>query len=189
MQERSTPEEQDIRASVRAGELYSFFLIAGAMVAAALAFLPVFWIFVLFVLIDGLAVRFRIGIASTVNRIAFVFVLLLLSSASFGVLSMIGETLALLVILDISFLLRELRQCSREDLYNIVTSRVRSYAYTIVPAGVFSFGVLYLASTTFSSAVGQGYAISLLGISSVAAFLVVLFVIRAFRPEKSSNFA
>ncbi len=173
---------------LRPGELYSFFLVASAIIAAAVFFLTVFWIFVLFALIDGLGTQFRIGFALSVNRVAFVFVVLLLSSASFGVLSIIVEILVLLVTVDLSFLLRELRQYRRQDLYNILSYRLRSYIYTVVPAGVFSAGVLYVASAPFSNGVSPSFAISLLGISSVAAFLVVLFVIRTFRPEGSSGF-
>ncbi|MFI5421381.1 MAG: hypothetical protein ACHQ1H_10485, partial [Nitrososphaerales archaeon] len=167
MQERTDPDEQDYIAkkSIGRGEIYSFILAASVMIAAALVFLPVFWIFVLFALVDGLATRFRVGIIVSVNRVAFVFVLLLLS-VNLGVLSIIVEILVLIVVMDASFLLRELRQHTRQDLINILSNRLKSHIYTIVPAGIFSSGILYLASAPFSNGVGPNYAISLLGASS-----------------------
>ncbi|MFI5421746.1 MAG: hypothetical protein ACHQ1H_12325 [Nitrososphaerales archaeon] len=190
MQERPDPDEPDFIASmgVGSGVLYSFILVASAMIIAALVFLPVFWIFALFALVDGLATQFRVGTLVSVNRIAFVFVLLLVSSVNFGVLSIILESLVLIAVIDISFLLRELRQHTQQDLIDILSNRLRSYIYTIVPAGIFSSGILNLAAAPVSSGVSPNYAISMLGLSSAAAFLIVLFVIRAFRSEKSSDF-
>ncbi|MFI5422116.1 MAG: hypothetical protein ACHQ1H_14220, partial [Nitrososphaerales archaeon] len=135
MQERPDPDEQDFIASEGdgSGVLYSFILVASAMIVAALVFLPVLWIFVLFALVDGMATQFRVGTLVSVNRIAFVFVLLLVSSINFGVLSIILEILVLIAVIDISFLLRELRQHTRQDLIDILSNRLRSYIYTIVP--------------------------------------------------------
>jgi hypothetical protein len=189
LQERTDPDEPDVIANkgIGRGVIYSFILVASAMIVAALVFLPVFWIFVLFALVDGLATQFRVGILVSLNRIVFVFVLLLVSSVNFGVLSIILEVLVLIAVIDISFLLRELRQHTRQDLINILSNRLRSYIYTIVPVGIFSSGILYLAAAPLSSGVSANYAISLLGLSSAAAFLIILFVIRAFRSEKSSD--
>src|SRR5579871_915922 len=162
---------------VERGEIYSFLLIAAVMVAAAVVFLPLFWLFILFALIDGTATLLRVGLAVSLNRIAFGFVLLLLSSLTFSVVSIVLETIFLIALLDTSFLLRQVMQHTTRDLIAVLSSRFNSYLYTLVPAGVFSLGILYLASPPFSSGVPPDFAITLLGVSSVAAFLVILFLV------------
>ena len=107
------------------------------MLSAAIIFPAVFWLFVLFALIDGAATLYRIGIAISLNRIAFAFVFLLLSSVAFEVVSIIVETIVLTGILDISFLLRQVKQHTLQDLLAILGSRLGSYLYTLVPAGIF----------------------------------------------------
>ena len=185
MQKESVSPDKVQSSPVRRGEIYSFVLVACVMLSGAIIFLPVFWLFVLFALVDGAATLYRIGIAISVNRIAFTFGFLLVSSVAFGVVSIILETIVLIGILDVSFLLRQVRQHTPQDLLAILGSRLGSYLYTLVPAGIFSAGILYLASPIFSSGVPADFAITLLGISSVAAFLVILYVARNLRPQKA----
>ena len=185
LQKESISADKVQDAPVRRGEIYSFVLVAGIMLSGAIDLPAVFWLFVLFALVDGAATLYRIGIAISVNRIAFAFVFLLLSSVAFGVVTMILETIVLIGILDLSFLLRQVKQHTPRDFLAILNSRLGSYLYTLVPAGIFSGGILYLASPAFSSGVPADFAITLLGISSVAAFLVILFVASNVRPQKA----
>jgi hypothetical protein len=173
------------RMRIPIGEVYSFFLVVAAMLLVAIYLQGIFWVFVLFALIDGLATFLRIGILVTVSRLSFAFTFLVLTSVSFGVVSIILETLSLIAILDISFLLREIKHHTGSDLWRILVARLVSYVYTLVPAGIFSAGVLYLTSSAFSNGISSDIAITLLGVSSVTVFLIILFLARAFRVSKS----
>ncbi|MDA4129588.1 MAG: hypothetical protein OK457_02345, partial [Thaumarchaeota archaeon] len=133
MQELEELDTQRMRIPI--GEVYSFFLVVAAMLIAAIYLPSIFWIFVLFALIDGLATFFRISILISVNRLSFAFATVVLTSANFGVVPIILETLSLIAILDISFLLREIMHHTSSDLWRILGSRLVSYVYTLVPAG------------------------------------------------------
>jgi len=183
--EMQEPRELDTqRIGILIGEVYSFFLVAGAIVIAAIYLQSVFWIFVLFALIDGLGTVLRIGLLVTVSRLIFAFTTLVLTSASFGVVSIILETLFLIGLLDISFLLREVKHHTHRDLWRILGSRFVSYFYTLGPAGILSLGVLYLGSSVISNASSPDIAVTVLGVSSVTAFLIIIFLVRSFRVQK-----
>jgi len=153
------------------------------MLISAIILQPFFWLFVMFALVDGLATLFQIGLVVSVSRIAFAFTFIVLNSANFGVLAITTETLALIAVLDFSFLLREIKQHAGNDILNILGSRLGSYLYTLVPAGIFSTGVLYIASLPLSNGVNSEIAITLLGVTSTAILLIILFVARTFRSE------
>ena len=99
---------------------------------------------------------------------------------------MILETAALIALLDISFLLRQIRQHTQHDLSTILFSRLRSYLYTLVPAVILSSGLTYLGASSLSIAVNSQYAILDLGLASVVVFAIIVSVAR--EPETSNKF-
>jgi hypothetical protein len=169
--------------SLEIGELLSFLLVAATMLSSSLFFPSFYWVFILFAIIDGLSTRYRSELALSFDRIVFAFVILLLSAGSLGldVLLMILETAALIALLDISFLLRRIRQHSRHDFLTILFSRLRSYFYTLVPAAILSSGLTYLGASSLFFAVNAQYAILELGLASATVFVIILSVVR--KPE------
>jgi len=174
--------------SIETGELLSFLLIAATMLSSSLFFPSFYWVFILFAIIDGLSTRYSSEFVLSLDRIAFAFIILLLSAESLrlDVLAMILETAALIALLDISFLLRQIRQHSQHDLSTILFSRLRSYLYTLVPAVILSSGLTYLGASSLPFAINSQYAILELGLASAAVFVIILSVAR--RPETSNNF-
>jgi len=166
--------------SLETGELLSFLLVAATMLSSSLFFPSFYWVFILFAIIDGLSTRYKSGLALSLDRIVFAFIILLLSAESLGldVLLMILETAALIALLDISFLLRQIRQHSQRDLFTILWSRLRSYLYSLVPAVLLSSGLTYLGASSLSFAVNSQFAILELGLASAAVFVIILGVAR-----------
>ncbi|HXQ93128.1 MAG TPA: hypothetical protein VN739_08990 [Nitrososphaerales archaeon] len=166
--------------SLETGELLSFLLVAATMLSSSLFFPSFYWVFILFAIIDGLSTRYKSELALSLDRIFFAFIILLLSAESLGldVLLMILETAALIALLDISFLLRQIRQHSQHDLSTILSSRFRSYLYTLLPAALLSSGLTYLGASSLSFAVNSQYAILELGLASAAVFVIILGVAR-----------
>jgi len=166
--------------SLETGELLSFLLVAATMLSSSLFFPSFYWVFILFAIIDGLSTRYKSELALSLDRIFFAFIILLLSAESLGldVLLMILETAALIALLDISFLLRQIRQHSQHDLSTILSSRFRSYLYTLLPAALLSSGLTYLGASSLSFAVNSQYAILELGLASAAVFVIILGVVR-----------
>jgi len=150
------------------------------MLSSSLFFPSFYWVFILFAIIDGLSTRYKSGLALSLDRIVFAFIILLLSAESLGldVLLMILETAALIALLDISFLLRQIRQHSQRDLFTILWSRLRSYLYSLVPAVLLSSGLTYLGASSLSFAVNSQFAILELGLASAAVFVIILGVAR-----------
>ena len=70
--------------SLDTGEMMSFLIVAGTMLSSSLFFPSLYWVFILFALIDGLGTRYRNDLALSFDRIAFVFIILLLSAGSLG---------------------------------------------------------------------------------------------------------
>jgi len=169
--------------SIETGELLSFLLVAATMLSSSLLFPSFCWVFILFALIDGLSTRYKSELALSFDRIVFSFIILLLSAESLGldVLAMILETVGLIALLDISLLLRQIRQHTRHDFSTIIFSRLYSYLYTLVPAAILSSGLTYLGAFSLSFAVNPQYAILELGLASAAVFVIILSVAR--KPE------
>jgi hypothetical protein len=171
--------------SLENGELLSFLLTVATMLFSSLFFRPFYWVFILFALFDGLATLYKYGLVLSINRIAFAFIVLLLSAVSLGVdvLAIILETVALIMILDLSSLLRKVSYHSTRDFSTIISSRFHSYLYTLVPATVLSIGLTYLGAASFSAAINSQYAILGVGLASVAVFAIIFLAARKPRPE------
>lgn len=168
----------DSRRALETGEVLSFVLAAGVMLSSSIIFPSYLWLFILLALIDGLATRFRSGRLLILDRIAYALVVIILGAISLGfdAPGMILETIALITFLDFVSLLRQIRARSRSDFLTIISARLRSYLYTLVPAAVFSAGLTYIGALTIGITIGPANAILALGLASIAVFLIILFM-------------
>jgi len=158
----------------------SFVATAAVMLSSSIFFPGYYWLFIFLALIDGTATSLRSERVLTLDRIFFALVVLVLGSiaAGFDILAMILETATVIVILDFLFLVRQYWTRSHGDFFAVVLQRFRSYAYSLLPAIVFSAELIYLGSVALRSQVGQSNAILEVGIASIGVFLIILFVAR-----------
>lgn len=161
------------------------FLLFLSMNAFAVALLTnIYWFFLLLVLIDGAATLFCINLMLSLDRLAFAFLLVVLSATvlSFNIVYLVLEMLSLVALLDFSFLLRRVSSTKFES--TILKRRLTSYADTLVPSFFISYAVVYLFSFIPKS---QTLAAPIFAISSVGAIFVILVVVRSLSPSFSGR--
>jgi hypothetical protein len=165
---------------LKSGEVLSFATTAVVMLSSSIFFPDYYWLFIFLALIDGTTTSLRSERVLTLDRIFFALVVLVLGSfaTGFDILAMILETATVIVILDLLFLIRKYWTRSRADFLAIVFQRFRSYAYSLLPAVVFSAGLIYLGSVSIGARLGQSNAILEVGIASIGVFLIILFAAR-----------
>lgn len=153
------------------------------MLASSLVFPSLYWLFIFLALVDGLSTRFHNELLLSMDRIFYAIVVVFLGAIvlRLDIPSMILETVSVIAFLDIVFLLRRIR--SRSDFTPIIASRLRSYLYTLVPAGLFAAGLTYIGVSVVSASAVSANAILELGFVSIAVFLLILFV--ASRPPEN----
>lgn len=162
--------------SLEIGEVISFAVTAAVMLASSLVFPSFYWLFILLALSDGLATRFENELLLSFDRIFYAVVVVFPGAVVLGldVPGMILETVLLIAFVDIVFLLRQIR--SESDFIPIIASRLRSYVYTLVPAGLFAAGLTYIGVSVISASMVSANAILELGLTSAAVFLLILFL-------------
>jgi len=169
------------RPAVGNMEIYSFALIVASMFVSSLFLLPsYYWLFLALALVDALSTRFRLDGVVATDRMIFAFVLLALSTQvlGFGILDIMVETVLLIGLLDVSFLLRKIKGSGG---WLIVGLRLRSYLYTLVPALLFSFGMVYIYSELVGARpalTSSSIAVLELGLAAFSLLVLVAVVVR-----------
>ena len=157
-------------------ELYSFLLVASSMALYGAIFVPRFnWLFFGLAILDGYLTYYRADGLISFERVVFGFFAIFLTAyfASFGVLSLMIETVLVIALLDFSLLLRKVRHS--DEHVRIVVARLRSYLVSLVPALVFSFTMVYLYSAISSV---PKEPILPLALASAGFFVLILVVAR-----------
>ena len=167
-------------------ELISFLVVALVMLGSSLVYFPSYLVFfVALAIVDGLSTYAKIRLFLVIDRCLFGFALILMSAVvlQLNAVELIAETLALITILDFSLLLRRLPTAS--EPMRVIKLRAQSYVFSVIPAGVFSIGMLYIYSVIFLSAPSSP--VLELGVASGGIFVVITFVIRAMVTSQSSS--
>lgn len=166
------------QGSLETGEVLSFAITAGVMLASSLFFPSYYLLFIIFALIDGLTTRFRYETFLTIDRTVYTLAVILLSANALGldVPLMIIEVVVLIMSMDIIFLLRRIRAQSSSDFSAIIINRFRSYLYSLFPAAVFSIGLTYIGTVAIGASVTPANAILELGLASIAVFAIILLL-------------
>jgi hypothetical protein len=161
---------------LKRGEVISFGVTAVAMLSSIIFFPGYYWLFILLTVVDGFSTGLQSARILTADRIFFALLVLVLGAFAFGldILAMILETVLVIVLLDLLFLIRRMWTPSRSDFYTIILQRLRSYFYTLFPAAFFAAGLIYLSAVTIGETVGPSNAILELGIASAVVFLIIL---------------
>jgi hypothetical protein len=144
-----------------------------------------YWLVVILGLIDGISTRYHVDSLLLADRLTFAFVALVLSAAlpGFGLLGIVLETVLLIALVDISLLLRKIRGPGG---WLIIERRLRSYSFSLLPAALFSFGMVYVYSSVLQTrSVSTSVAVLELGFAAFAILLVVAVVIRLTRDSQS----
>jgi hypothetical protein len=161
-------------------EIYSFALIVGSMFVSSLFLLPsYYWLFLILAFVDALSTRYRQDSLVAIDRMTFAFVLLLLSAQvlGFGILYIMVETVLLIGLLDVSFLMRKIKGSGG---LSIVGLRLRTYLYSLVPALLFSFGMVFIYSELLgarAALTSSPTAVLELGLASFALMVLVVVVV------------
>jgi hypothetical protein len=140
-----------------------------------LGYWPLFaFVFVL----DALGTLSAIDLIVSFDRAFFFLVALLLTLLAFplNIFSLSLEVLGLVAALDFSFLLRKVDGTDVDR--SVLTNRLKSYAYTVVPAFLLTYLFLYFYSVTPQFTLLE--AALALGLGSVGIFVSVYGVIRFF---------
>jgi len=159
------------------GEILSFFLTAATMLLSALFFPSEYWLFIFLTIVDGFATAFRNDTAISVDRSAYALAVLVLGGIALklSIIPMILETFSIIVLIDLLFLIRKMRARSTQDFFKILLRRLESYVYTLVPAAVFSSGLIYLGTLAVGTSIGPTNAILELGLASIVVFVIILY--------------
>ena len=175
--------EKSRTGKIEKTEIYSLVLVIASMSLCTVFLIQYYWLFLVLAFSDIVSTRYRINEFLALDRLAFAFIVLILTATTlrFGVLEIIIETLALIVLIDFSYFLRQIKVYpqSRDVLFEMLGPKLRSYSYSLLPAGVFSFGMIYLLSSIFtipkiSLAINPSNSVLYLGLASIGVFGVIL---------------
>jgi hypothetical protein len=169
---------EDSRQVLEPGEILSFLLTAGAMLLSIFFFPSEYWLFIFLTIVDGFATAFRNDAVISVDRSSYGLAVLVLGGIALrlSIIPMILETVSVIALIDLLFLVRRMRARSTEDFFKILLRRLESYIYTIIPAAVFSSGLIYIGTLAVGTSIGPVYAILELGLASIAVFVIILYV-------------
>jgi hypothetical protein len=151
-------------------------LFCALSLSAVALFSGYYVVFLVILTVDGLATLANSDRAVDVDRSTFFLALLVLSVAQgpSNLFFLFLEIALVVVALDFSFLLRRIRGTVVGP--NVLRIRLRSYAYTVVPAFLLSYSLTFLSS--FVSDVALPDPILLLAASATAALFVIYVVSR-----------
>lgn len=163
-------------------DFYSFVLFSSTIAFSITVLSSTYWLFILLVLIDGIATYLRSDSLVSLDRSVGAVSLVVLSAVllSFNVIYLILEVLAVVVLVDLSFLLRRFSDTKLES--SIIKRRVGSYIYTMIPSFFISYALIFLYSYVFQS---TNLSALVLGLSSIGSLIVIIAVVRYF-PSPSS---
>jgi hypothetical protein len=156
----------------------SFLIIFVAGLTASVFLRPLFWIFFVILLIDGLATLGRNDALIAIDRIGLAVILLVgsLILLDLSPVLLVIETLGVFVLIDFSFFVRRLSLTTVEP--GLISRTFRSYGLTV--GG--SFAVSYIAIYLFSVfSISSAITISALGASSAAVFAIVFISVRSLK--------
>jgi len=169
------PSERKIGRRIDRPKAFSLGLFSLATVAASFVLPDFIWFFVLLFVFDSVSTYFDVDFVLIFDRLAYGLVLIVLTATvkSYTGAQLILESLLIIVLLDFSFLLRKIgeSQYSRR----IIELRLRSYAYTLLPA---YFVSVLLLQAYFYASVTVPEAILVFGLSSAGVLAVVYFLVR-----------
>jgi hypothetical protein len=173
----SGPEWDPVRSRLGLFEVCSFIVFCILCAVAMAAFASYYLLFVGLIVIDGSATFFSSDSVISVDRSILFFGLIILTALSTPDLLLLAfETLALFAVLDMSFLLRRVADTRVET--SVLTRRLQSYAYTIVPAFLLTYALISFFSALPADIVPPSSALFVLSASSAGAFLTVWLVAR-----------
>jgi len=165
-------------------ESYSFLLFCVLAISAVALFAGYYAVFLVLILVDGLATLSNSDLMVSIDRSTFFLVLVFLSVAgdSHDLFFLFLEIVLAITALDFSFLLRKIRGTSVEP--SVITNRLQSYAYTSVPAFLLSYLLTFLYSSV--SGISLPFPLALLAASSTAALFAIYAVSGRFSSRVSS---
>jgi hypothetical protein len=168
----------EARHYVRTEEVLSFVITAGVMLTSSLFFPTYYWVFIFLTVVDGISTAIRNELFVSLDRLSYAFIVLVLGGIALGlaVIPMILETVLVIALIDYLLLIRRIHAPSWSDFFKIILRRAESYLYTLVPAAVFSSGLIYLGALSIGSSFGQANAILELGLASIAVFSIILYL-------------
>jgi hypothetical protein len=181
---------RDSRRVVEQGEILSFVLTAGVMLFSSFFFPTAYWFFILLTFIDGVATAFSNDTVISIDRAAYALTVLVLGGITLklSILPIILETVVVVALVDLLFLVRRTRARTRKDFLQIILRRLGSYGFTLLPAAIFSAGLIYIGGFAFGETIGPGNAILGVGLASIAVFLIILYAtIRPVENLKSNS--
>ena len=166
------------RVYVRTEEILSFIVTAGVMLISSFFFPTYYGVFIFLAIVDGLSTGIHNELLISLDRLSYAFIVLVLGGIALGlsIIPVILETVSVIALIDILFLLRRIHAPSWSDFFKIILRRAESYLYTLVPAAVFSSGLIYLGATSIGASIGPANAILELGLASIAVFGIILYV-------------
>ncbi len=180
--EKSIQSRSSVSRRVDPNDFYSFVLFSSTIAFSITVLSSTYWLFILLVLIDGIATYLRSDSLVSLDRSIGALSLVVLSAVllSFNVIYLILEVLAVVVLVDLSFLLRRFSDTKLES--SIIKRRVGSYIYTMIPSFFISYALIFLYSYVFQS---TNLSALVLGLSSIGSLIVIIAVVRYF-PSPSS---
>ncbi len=157
-------------------QAYSFLLFS-ALALIAIAFFPRFYAyFVGAVAVDGIATVIGSETIVRTDRsiLSVALVVLTVAEGSYNLFFLFLEVVVLIAVLDTSFLLRRL-EGTVVDL-SVLGARLRSYAYSLVPALLLSWSLTYV----YSLGLGPSTEPVVLLAASCPAVLFVIYVVARY---------
>lgn len=138
-----------------------------------------FWpLFAFLVVLDMLGILSSVDLLVSVDRGFFFIIALFLILLKFplNIFSLSIEVLGLVALLDFSYLLRKVDGTGVD--FSVLVKRVKSYAYTMLPAFLLTYILLYLYSFNLQFSLLE--AALALGLSTVGIFVSVYAMIKFF---------
>ncbi len=170
------PVSEGPRGLAISPEAFSFLLFGVLSLSAIAWFWGYYVLFLAILAIDGLATLANSDRTLEVDRSTFFLLLLILSVAQGprDLLFLFLEVALVVAALDFSFLLRRVRGTVVDPA--VLTNRLRSYAYTVLPAFLLSYALTFISSLV--SGVALPDPLLLLAASATAALFVIYVVSR-----------
>ncbi len=165
-------------ASVDIYEAVSFLIVFVFGIVSSVVLRPIFWLFFVILLMDGLATLGHNDAILAIDRIGFGIIFLVGSLVLLNLTAvfLIFETLAVFVVLDLSFLLRKLAFTAVEP--GLIAKNAKSYVLTIGGSLSVSYMAIYLYQ---SFSLSTGVTISALGVASAAVLAIAFLSVKALK--------
>ncbi len=159
-------------------EAFSFVLFLSVSVFSILLLQPLFWLFFVLLVIDGILTIFHDEVLISIDRLVFGATLITASIIEFNLnaLLLIIETLLLFVILDFSFLMIRVGNTKVEP--GLFKHRLLSYCYIVPISFAITLGSIYFYSVF---PLGPEISVPVLGFASIGVFMISLLAIKAVK--------